>query len=113
MSQRLAEFKAEFFKSLANPLRIRILDCLRDGPKAVSEISSQLGVGPTNVSQQLAILRAKNLVSGNKNGSNVYYEVRDPRIFKLLDVGREIFGRQLTEVRETLHELRREARVGK
>lgn len=109
MAARLAEFKAEFFKALANPLRIRILDCLRDGAKAVNEISNLLGVGATNISQQLAILRAKNLVSANKTGSNVFYEVRDPRIFKLLDVAREIFGQQLVEVRQTLRELRGEA----
>lgn len=110
MPERLAEFKAEFFKALANPLRIRILDCLRDGAKAVNEISTRLGVGPTNISQQLAILRTKNLVTANKTGSNVYYEVRDPRIFELLNVAREIFSQQLTEVRQTLRELRNEAR---
>ena len=111
MPERLAEFKAEFFKALANPLRIRILDCLRDGAKAVSEISARLGVGATNISQQLAILRAKNLVNTNKAGSNVYYEVRDRRIFTLLDIAREIFGQQLAEVRQTLRELRNEARA--
>lgn len=111
MPERLAEFKAEFFKALANPLRIRILDCLRDGPKAVNEISARLGVGPTNISQQLAILRTKNLVNANKTGSNVYYEVRDRRIFELLNVAREIFSQQLTQVRQTLRELRNEARA--
>ena len=110
MRELLTDFKAEFFKSLANPLRIRILDCLRDGRKAVNEISSELGVGPTNVSQQLSILRAKNLVSRSRGGTNVYYEVREPRIFKLLDVGREIFEHQLTEVRQTLRELRDDLR---
>lgn len=111
MPQRLAEFKAEFFKALAHPLRIRILDCLRDGAKAVNEISARLQVGATNISQQLAILRARNLVNTNKTGSNVFYEVRDSRIFTLLDVGREIFSQQLTEVRQTLRQLRNEARV--
>lgn len=106
MPHRLAEFKADFFKALANPLRIRILDCLRNGAKPVNEISEMLAVAPTNISQQLTILRAKNLVSGNKAGSNVYYEVRDPRIFKLLDVARDIFSKQLTDVRDTLRELR-------
>ena len=111
MPVRLAEVKAEFFKALANPLRIRILDCLRDGAKAVSEISSRLEVGATNISQQLAILRTKNIVNGNKAGSNVYYTVRDARIFNLLDVAREILSQQLTEVRQTLRELRSEARL--
>lgn len=111
MPNRLAEFKADFFKALANPLRIRILDCLRDGAKSVGEISNRLGVGPTNISQQLAILRAKNLVNANKSGSNVFYEIRNARIFALLDVAREIFNQQLTDVRQTLRELRSEARA--
>lgn len=111
MAERLAQFKAEFFKALASPLRIRILDTLRGGAKAVNEISTLLGVAATAVSQQLAVLRAKNLVVATKSGTTVYYEVRNPKIFNLLDVAREIFAGQLVDVRQTLRELRSEART--
>lgn len=110
MPERLPQFKAEFFKALANPLRIRILDTLRGGAKAVNEISALLGVAATSVSQQLAVLRAKNLVLARKSGTSVYYEVRNRKIFDLLEVAREICGSQLLEVRQTLRELRTEAR---
>lgn len=111
MPERLAQVKAEFFKALANPLRIRILNCLRDGAKAVGDISARLGVSPTNISQQLTILRSKNLVNATKSGSNVYYEVTNPRVFQLLDVARDILEQQLSDVRQTLRELRTEARA--
>lgn len=111
MPERLPQFKAEFFKALSNPLRIRILDTLRGRARAVNEISAVLGVTPTSISQQLAVLRAKNLVVASKSGTTVYYEVRNTKIFTLLDVAREIFAGQLMDVRQTLRELRSEART--
>jgi len=59
MPQQLANFKAEFFKALAHPIRIRMLDCLRDGEKGVNELSEALQIEQANVSQQLAILSAQ------------------------------------------------------
>ncbi|MBX9693703.1 MAG: metalloregulator ArsR/SmtB family transcription factor [Cyanobacteria bacterium] len=104
MAEKLAKFKAEFFKALANPLRIRILDQLRDQELTVSEIRDRLDVELPNVSQQLAVLRSKNLVVGRKQGSNIYYSCVDPTIFKLLDVAKEIFNNHLVDLQETLKE---------
>ncbi|HEY9786988.1 MAG TPA: metalloregulator ArsR/SmtB family transcription factor [Candidatus Obscuribacterales bacterium] len=101
----LVQFKAEFFKALANPLRIRILDCLREGELSVTELKNRLGVEPTNVSQQLAVLKAKNIVVGRKQGSNIYYSCRDPAIFSLLDSAKEIFNNHLIDVRDMLEAL--------
>jgi len=101
----LSQFKAEFFKALAHPLRIRIIDTLRGGEVGVNELSTRLGVEQTTLSQQLAILRNRNLVVGRKNGSNVFYSVRDPAIFRLLDVAREIFNNQLIDVRDLLSQV--------
>ncbi len=105
MPQQLAKFKAEFFKALAHPVRIRILDCLRDGEKGVNELSEALQIEPANVSQQLAILRVRNIVIGRKEGSNVYYSVSDRALFKLLDVAKTIFNNHLVGVREMLQEM--------
>ena len=102
MPQQLAEFKAEFFKALAHSVRIRILDCLRDGEKSVNELSERLKIEPANVSQQLALLRFRNIVAGRKSGSNVYYSVTDPKLFKLLDAAKEIFNHHLIGVRDML-----------
>src|SRR5712692_1153112 len=99
MRQQLSNFKAEFFKALAHPLRISVLDALRDGELTVNEISQRFAVEPANASQQLAVLRNKNIVVTRKGGSNVYYSVSDPCLFKLLDVAKEIFNNHLVGVR--------------
>ena len=105
MPQQLAQFKAEFFKALAHPIRIRILDCLRHGEKGVNELSELLGIEPANVSQQLAILRIRNIVVGRKSASKVFYSVSDPTLFRLLDVAKEIFNNHLVGVRDMLQEM--------
>lgn len=102
---RLADFKSDFFKALANPLRIRILDELRDGEHTVSELKERLGVEATNLSQQLAILRSKNMVVGRKQGSNIFYKCTDPTIFELLDVAKRIFNNHLAGVKRILESL--------
>jgi DNA-binding transcriptional ArsR family regulator len=105
MPQQLANFKSEFFKALAHPIRIRILDCLRDGEKGVNELSEILQIEPANVSQQLATLRMRNIVVGRKAGSNVYYSVSDATLFRLLDVAKDIFNNHLVGVRDMLQQM--------
>lgn len=95
MNPALQQFKAEFFKALAHPTRIRILEALRNGEKNVTELQCCLKIEASSVSQQLAILRMKNIVVGRKVGTSVHYSVRDPQIFQLLDVARGIFNNQL------------------
>jgi len=103
--QQLSDFKAEFFKALAHPLRISILDALRDGELTVNEISQRFEVEQANASQQLAVLRNRNIVIARKEGSNVYYSVSDKTIFKLLDAAKEIFNNHLIGIRSMLEEI--------
>ena len=105
MRQQLSEFKADFFKALAHPLRISILDALRDGELTVNEISQRFDVEQANASQQLAVLRNRNIVITRKEGANVYYAVSDKSIFKLLDAAKEIFNHHLVGVRSMLEEI--------
>jgi DNA-binding transcriptional ArsR family regulator len=106
MPQQVANFKAEFFKALAHPVRIRIVDCLRGGEKGVSKLSEMLQIEPANVSQQLAVLRSRDIVTARKSGSSVFYSVSDPALFKMLDVAKAIFNNHLLGVREMLTEMR-------
>jgi len=108
MNQPLHRFKAEFFKALGHPARLAILDHLRDGEKSVNELQALLEADQSTVSQQLAKLRGANIVDSRKKGTTVYYSVRDPMIFKLLDVAREIFNNQLVGTREMLMQLNEE-----
>src|SRR3954462_9678241 len=98
----LGQFKAEFFKALAHPLRIAILDELRAGETGVNELSERLSVEQSSLSQQLAVLRSRNIVIGRKDGLNVFYSVRDATVFKLLDVAKKIFNNHLIGVRGML-----------
>jgi len=101
----LGRFKAEFFKALAHPLRIAVLDVLRNGESGVNELCVTLDVEQSSLSQQLAVLRSRNIVIGRKEGLNVYYSVRDTTVFKLLDVARQIFNNQLVGVKSMLSEM--------
>jgi ArsR family transcriptional regulator len=91
----LQGFKAELFKTLGHPVRIRILELLRDQELTVSDLQSRLEVEMSSVSQQLALLRARQLVVGRKEGTSVYYSVVDPQVYELLDVARAMFQRRV------------------
>jgi DNA-binding transcriptional ArsR family regulator len=98
----MRSFKAEFFKALAHPLRIAVIDVLREGPMNVGELQAHLSVEQSTLSQQLAVLRAKNLVVTERVGTTVRYQVTDPAVWRLLDVAREIFENQLVSVKMAL-----------
>ena len=103
-------FKAAFFRALAHPVRIRILERLVKGERSVQELQEALGLDQPVVSQQLAVLRANNIVSGRKEGVSVHYAVRDPLIGTLLDTARQIFNNHLVSTRDLLRQLNREGR---
>lgn len=97
MPDSLRQFKTEIFQALANPTRIAVLDELRGGELTVGDIVSRLDVEQSNLSQHLAIMRARQIVTARKSGNQVYYSVRDPLIFDLLDVMRRYFQNQVSE----------------
>lgn len=106
----LQVFKAGFFRALAHPVRIRILELLVKGDRSVQELQEALGLEQPVVSQQLAVLRSNNIVSGRKEGVSVRYAVRDPLIGTLLDTARRIFNNHLVGTRDLLRQLKREGR---
>jgi len=105
MSEALQVFKAEFFKALAHPTRIRILELLREGEKSAGEIMVALGTEQSNLSQHLAVLRHRNILSARKEGTSIYYSVRDPVLFQILDLLREYFYEHLSEIKALLETL--------
>ncbi|HTV49492.1 MAG TPA: metalloregulator ArsR/SmtB family transcription factor [Phycisphaerae bacterium] len=107
----LGRFKAEFFKALAHPLRIAIIDALRKGELGVNEISALLKVEQSTLSQQLAVLRNRNILVVRKEGLNVYYSVRDATVFKLLDVAKQIFNNHLIDVKDMLSQMTQRRRT--
>ena len=109
-SGELQAFKALFFKALAHPVRIRILEVLVRGERSVQELQDALGLEQPVVSQQLGVLRTSHIVVGRKEGVSVRYTLSDPLIAELLDVARRIFDNQLVGRQDLLRQLRRERR---
>jgi ArsR family transcriptional regulator len=110
MAGELQRFKSEFFRALAHPIRIEILEVLLQGERSVQELQDILKVDQPVVSQQLAVLRAKNIVTGRKEGTSVRYLVCDPLIGELLAVARRIFNNHLVGSQGLLRELQRQER---
>lgn len=108
----LQTFKAQFFRALAHPARIRILEILVRGGRTVQELQDALTLDQPIVSQQLAVLRNQGIVSAQKQRSSVRYSLRDPLVGELLDVARRIFDNHFNSTQGLLRELRRERRRG-
>ncbi|NNN01540.1 MAG: winged helix-turn-helix transcriptional regulator [Acidimicrobiaceae bacterium] len=105
MTTPIYRVKADFFKVLAHPARIRVLEILREGEKSVGQLVPDVGIESSHLSQQLGIMRRANLVQTRKDGSTVFYSVGDKMLFELLDVARAIITSSLSESQELLDEL--------
>ena len=109
MQTTLQAWKADFFKALAHPIRIRILEMLAGkGGHNVQMLQQQLGIDQPIVSQQLARLRANGIVTSRKERTTVTYALADPMLADLLKVAREILNRRLVGTQALLRELRRD-----
>jgi DNA-binding transcriptional ArsR family regulator len=106
-SRPVHEVKANLFRVLGHPARVRILELLRDGERSVGALQAELALDSGGTSQQLAALRRIGLVHARRDGTSVYYRVDDERVFDLLAAASEIIGRQLEEQQAILRELGR------
>jgi len=109
-SRELQTFKAAYFRALAHPIRIQILEILVRGDRTVQELQEALALDQPIVSQQLAVLRNQGIVLAEKHGASMRYRVRDPLVGNLLQVARRIFNNHLASTRGMLRELKRESR---
>ncbi|MGB3342134.1 MAG: metalloregulator ArsR/SmtB family transcription factor [bacterium] len=90
MKEKIMEIKAEVFNALAHPLRLKILERLRSGSCCVCKIIPYVAGEQSNVSHHLAVLRKANIVRSEKKGLEVWYEIVDSRIFKIIDIMDEL-----------------------
>lgn len=88
----LYQVKAEFFRTLGHPARIRILELLSERDRAVHELLAAIEIEASNLSQQLAVLRLAGLVTQRRDGGQVIYSLALPQVVQLLGVAREILG---------------------
>ncbi|XRQ14148.1 ArsR/SmtB family transcription factor [Actinomadura welshii] len=106
MSTPLYQLKAEFFKTLGHPARIRVLELLSERDHAVAEMLPEVGIEPAHLSQQLAVLRRAGLVVSRKEGVTVIYSLTSPQVADLLAVARSILTGVLAGQAELLDDLR-------
>jgi len=107
-SPELQSLKAQFFKALAHPIRIRILEILVTEEASVQDLQRVLVLDQPIVSQQLARLRSAGVVVSRKEGTTTYYRVADPELTNLLRVAKRILNRRLVGVQSVLRELAHE-----
>lgn len=105
MQDALRRFKADIFQALAHPTRIAIIELLENRELSAGELMAKLGMEQANISQHLAVLRAKQLVVNRKVGNQVFYAVRDPIINKVLALMRRYFQKNLKSALELLNEI--------
>jgi ArsR family transcriptional regulator len=98
--------KAEFFKMLGHPVRIRVLELLQDGPKAVRDLLAEIEVEAPNLSQQLAVLRRSGIVTANREGATVVYALAGGDVADLMRAARRILTEMLAGQNQLLDELR-------
>ncbi len=102
----LYQAKAELFRTLGHPVRIRVLELLQEGPRPVSELLADTGVESSSLSQQLAVLRRAGLVTSSRDGSAVVYTLATADVAHLLLYGRRILAAMWTDQSGLLAELR-------
>ncbi|MEQ4721819.1 metalloregulator ArsR/SmtB family transcription factor [Nonomuraea sp. B19D2] len=108
MSVPLYEAKAELFRLLGHPVRIRVLELLQDGPMPVRELLAAIEVEPTGLSQHLAVLRRSGMVTAQREGATVVYALAGGRVAGLLRAARELLTEKLAGQNELLSELLRD-----
>jgi DNA-binding transcriptional ArsR family regulator len=106
VSTPLYQLKAEFFKTLGHPARIRVLELLSEREYVVAEMLPEVGIEPAHLSQQLSVLRRAGLVTSRKEGSTVRYSLTSPHIAELLALARLILTGVLSGQAELLDDLK-------
>jgi ArsR family transcriptional regulator len=109
MQDALRRFKADIFQALAHPTRIAIIELLEHGELSAGELMDKLGIEQANLSQHLAVLRAKQLVINRKAGNQVFYSVRDPLLIKVLALMRSYFYSHLQDAMDLLGKMDQKA----
>jgi ArsR family transcriptional regulator, arsenate/arsenite/antimonite-responsive transcriptional repressor len=106
MTIPLYQAKAEFFRLLGHPVRIRVLELLQDSPRPVRELLDEIKVEPSSLSQQLSVLRRYGIVTSRRDGSTVVYEIATGDVAELLRTARLILTELIASQNKLLAELR-------
>lgn len=106
MTIPLHQAKAELFRTMGHPVRVRVLELLQERPRAVHELLAEIDVEPSNLSQQLAVLRRAGLVASSREGSTVLYTLATSDVSDVMTAARRILTELLSDRQDLLVELR-------
>jgi ArsR family transcriptional regulator len=112
-SDPLYELKAEFFKTLGHPARIRVLELLSVRERSVAELLPEVGLESSNLSQQLGVLRRAGVIAASRKGNSVTYSIASRDIAELLAVARKVLTGMLSDRVTVLEDLRAGPAVGR
>lgn len=102
IDKKIYELHAEICKSLASPRRLAIINILGEGEKTVTQICEKLNLPKANISQHLAVLRAKGIVTTQREGLHIIYKIANPKIIKACGLMREVLFESLKENKKLL-----------
>ena len=105
MEEKLLELKVEVLKALAQPTRMKILECLRNGEKCICEIVPTINGEQSNISRHISLMQKSHLVTTRKEGVKVMVNVKDPKIFEILDKVSAILKNQMKEQEKLLAQI--------
>lgn len=100
MKEKISQLKADLFKAIAHPTRIRILELLKDGELCVCDIFEELNVEQANTSQHLAILKKQDILQSRKEGLRVIYSIKYPGIIEILETADKLL---LLQAKDTMN----------
>jgi DNA-binding transcriptional ArsR family regulator len=100
LETKIFELHAALCQTLANPVRLRILNALADEEKSVNQLVELLQIPQANVSQHLAVLRERNMVVTRRDGANIYYSVANRKIVTAYSLIREVLFDQMAATGE-------------
>ena len=95
MDKQLYKFHADICKTLSNPIRLEILNLLRDKELSVSSLIVKTKLSQANISQHLSIMKSKGIVDSRREGKQIYYSIINKKIVKAFDIMREVLSEKL------------------
>lgn len=102
MEEKAIQLKAEVLKALAQPTRLKILECLRSGEKCICEIVPEVNGEQSNISRHIAVMQKNHLLTTRKDGVRVMVKVKNPEVFEILDKVSILLKKQIKEQRKLL-----------
>ncbi|OGS20996.1 MAG: transcriptional regulator [Elusimicrobia bacterium RIFOXYA2_FULL_40_6] len=98
---------AEVCKTLASPVRLKIINSLRTGKMSAGELIEKTKINKVILSQHMALLSGKGVIKAERSGKNVFYQLQDPQIIKACDIMRNVLVKHLEKNRELLNKLKK------